>query len=121
MTRTRGLALLVTMAAGALVSAAGPAERTTATSGVRLKTISARVSNKGASLVIEATDPVPYVATRPDPLTVIVDFRNAAAEGVANSVTPNAKSPITAVAVEPGDAADAVSTRVRVALAQPVG
>src|SRR5262245_38849180 len=121
MTRIRGLALLVTMAAGALVSAAGPAERTTATSGVRLKAISSRVNANGASLVIEATDPVPYVATRPDPLTVVVDFRNVAAEGVANSVLPSAKSPIVSVAVEPSDTADAVSSRVRIALAQPVG
>src|SRR5262245_58559970 len=121
MTRIRGLALLVTMAAGALVSAAGPAERATATSGVRLKAISARTNAKGASLIIEATDPVPYVATRPDPLTVVVDFRNVAVEGVANSVLPSAKSPIAGVAVEPGDAPDGAASRVRIALAEPVG
>src|SRR5262245_8224485 len=120
MTRTRGLALLVTMTAGALVSAAGPAERTTAPSGIRLKAISSRVNGKGASLVIEATDPVPYVATRPDPLTVVVDFRNVVAEGVANSVAPNAKSPIASVEIEPVDG-DAGTSRIRVALVQPVG
>ena len=49
---------------------------------MRLKTISARVSAKGASLVIEATEPVAYVATRPDPLTVLLDFRNVGADGV---------------------------------------
>jgi len=114
------LALLVTMAAGALVSAAGPAERATASTGARLKTISSRVNGKGASLVIEATDPVPYVATRPDPLTVVVDFRNVAAEGVANSVAPSAKSPIASVEIEPV-AGDAGTSRLRVALVQPVG
>jgi type IV pilus assembly protein PilQ len=114
------LALLVTMAAGALVSAAGPAERTTAPSGVRLKAISSRVNGKGASLVIEATDPVPYVATRPDPLTVVVDFRNVVAEGVANSVAPSAKSPIASVDVEPVDG-DTGTSRIRIALVQPVG
>src|SRR5436305_5499514 len=121
MTRTRGLALLVTMAAGALVSAASPADRTAAPSGARLKTISSRVSSKGASLVIEATDPVAYVATRPDPLTVLVDFRNVAAEGVANSVAPNARSPIAGVEVEPIEPPDAASSRVRIALVEPVG
>jgi type IV pilus assembly protein PilQ len=108
------------MAAGALVSAAGPAERTTAPSAVRLKAISSRVNAKGASLVIEATDPVPYVASRPDPLTVVVDFRNAVAEGVANSVAPSAKSPIAGVEVEPADGSTSTS-RVRIALVQPVG
>jgi type IV pilus assembly protein PilQ len=114
------LALLVTMAAGAYVSAAAPAERATAPSGVRLKAISSRVSGKGASLVIEATDPVPYVATRPDPLTVVVDFRNVVAEGVANSVAPSAKSPIAGVEVEPADG-DTTTSRIRIALVQPVG
>src|SRR5438270_10511920 len=99
MTRIRGLALLVTMAAGALVSAAAPAERPAAAGGARLTAISTRVSSKGASLVIEATDPVAYVATRPEPLTVLVDFRNVAVDGVANSVAPSANSPIAAVEI----------------------
>ena len=47
----------------------------------------------GASLVIEATEPVPYVATRPDPLTVLLDFRNVGAEGVANSVSREREQP----------------------------
>src|SRR5436309_5204614 len=121
MTGSRGLALLVTVAAGALVSAAGPAERTAAAGGVRLKTISSRVNAKGASLVIEATDPVAYVATRPDPLTVVVDFRNAAADGVANSVAPSATSPIAAVEIEPVDGGASAASRVRIALVEPVG
>ena len=78
----------------------GPRLRTRPLAGVRLKTISSRVHSKGASLVIEATDPVRYVATRPDPLTVTVDFRNVIGDGVANSVASNAKSPIAGVSVE---------------------
>ena len=42
-----------------------------AVAAVRLKAISSRVSAKGASLVIEASEPVAYVATRPDPLTLL--------------------------------------------------
>ena len=53
-----------------------------------------KVNGKGASLVIEASEPVSYVASRPDPLTLLLDFRNVGAEGVANSVAANAKSPI---------------------------
>ena len=48
-----------------------PRRRTPTPAGVRLTTISARVNANGASLVIEATEPVAYVATRPDPLTVL--------------------------------------------------
>ncbi|HEV8396012.1 MAG TPA: hypothetical protein VGQ37_17150, partial [Vicinamibacterales bacterium] len=97
----RGLALFVTVVtAGALLRASGPAAPTAATAGVRLKTITSRVHGNGASLVIEATDPVGYVATRPDPLTITVDFRNVISDGVANSVAPNAKSPIAGVSVE---------------------
>src|SRR5262244_1224384 len=122
MTRTRGLALLVTVAAaGAFVHASsGPAERTATVSGARLKTISSRVGAKSASLVIEATDPVAYIATRPDPLTVVVDMRNVVADGVSNAVAANARSPIQQVVVEPGEAADAPAWRIRVALREPV-
>jgi type IV pilus assembly protein PilQ len=118
MTVTRGLALFLTVAAaGALVRASGPDATTTS---VRLKTISARVTAKGASLVIEASEPVAYTATRPDALTVLLDFRNVAAGDVANSVTASAKSPIAHVSVEPAESLGAPASRVRIALAQPV-
>jgi type IV pilus assembly protein PilQ len=121
MTATRGFALVLTLAAaGALVRAAGPAAGPRATDGARLKTISARVNSKGASLVIEATDPVGYVATRPDPLTLILDFRNVAAEGVATAVAASAKSPISDVSVEPAESDGTPASRVRIALTQPV-
>ena len=82
MTVTRGLALLLTVAAaGAFVNASSPADGPAAVSSARLKTIGSRVSSKGASLVIEASDPVGYVATYPDPLTVVLDFRNVVADG----------------------------------------
>ncbi len=78
MTVNRGLALLLTVAAaGALVNAS-PAPPAVAVA-VRLKAISARVNAKGASLVIEATEPVAYTTSRPDPLTLLLDFRNVAA------------------------------------------
>src|ERR1700676_3406708 len=103
MTVTKGTALSLTvLLACALADFGGSAAETpAATSGVRLKAISARVSSKGTSLVIEATEPVPYVATRPDPLTLVLDFRNVGTDGLANSITANARSPIASVAVEP--------------------
>jgi type IV pilus assembly protein PilQ len=122
MTVTRGFALCATVAAaGALLHASDRAARPNVnTSAVRLKTISAKVSGKGASLLIEASEPVAYVASRPDPLTLLLDFRNVGAEGVANSVSANAKSPIASVAVEPIESLGVPASRVRIALAQPV-
>ena len=100
MTLSRGFALCLTLAAaGALLNASDPAE-----TGVgRLKTISARTNGKGAQLVIEANTPLAYVATRPDPLTVVLDFRNVEAGSVANSVKADAKSPIASVSIEGGE------------------
>ncbi|PYR24462.1 MAG: hypothetical protein DMF92_22645, partial [Acidobacteria bacterium] len=105
--------------AGALAhaSGAGPVSSTTAVA--RLTAISARTHLKGASLVIEASQPVAYVAMRPDALTVVIDFRNVGADGVANSVVASANSPIAAVSVEPTEALGAPASRVRIRLAQP--
>ncbi|HEY3043426.1 MAG TPA: type IV pilus secretin PilQ, partial [Vicinamibacterales bacterium] len=87
---------------------------------VRLKTISSRVHSNGASLVIEATDPVGYVATRPDPLTITVDFRNVTGDGVDNSAASNARSPIAGVWVESVESLGAPTSRVTVTLSEPV-
>ena len=118
MTFTRGFALLLTVAAaGALVDASAPG----AAVGGRIKTITSRANAKGASLVIEATEPVAYVATAPDPLTVVLDLRNVIADGAANSVTANHTSPIASVSIEAADdLRGAPASRVRIALAQPV-
>src|SRR3954467_3507060 len=118
MTVHRGLALLLTIAgAGALVSAAGPS---TIIVPVRLKAISSRVHAKGASLLIEASEPVAYTTSRPDPLTLLLDFRNVAAADVANSVAADVKSPIAYVAVEAAESLGAPASRVRITLSQPV-
>src|SRR5206468_4147365 len=69
---------------------------------------------------IEASEPTSYVATRPDPLTVVLDFRNVGMEGVLNAIKPDVKSPITSVSVEPTEVLGAAVTRVRIALSQPV-
>jgi type IV pilus assembly protein PilQ len=117
---TKGLALFVTVTlAGVLAQASGPA--TASTASPRLTAISSRVHGKGATLVIEANAPVPYVTTRPDPLTVLVDFRNVSAEIDAAAIASSAKSPIASVSVEPADSFGSPASRVRITLAQPVG
>ena len=86
MTATKGLALFLTLAVGgALVNASGPAAGAPTT---RLKTISAWTNSGAASVVIEASEPVGYSLTRPDPLTLLVDFRNVSYADVANLRLP---------------------------------
>ncbi len=85
----KGSALVLSVVlTGALVTASSPdsSSGVTTTPAIRLKTISSRVTSKGTSLVIEATEPVPYVATRPDPLTLLIDFRNVAADTVTSTI-----------------------------------
>ena len=121
MTVTRGLALFLTVAAaGALVNASAPPPAPSPT--VRLKAISARVNAKGASLVIEASEPV---AVRRDAARS-ADRRcstsaTSRADGVANSVAADAKSPIAARRrSKPAESLGAPASRVRIALSQPV-
>ena len=117
MTQMRAFALCVALAlASTFVTVSGWNEA----GSIRLKTISARAHGSGASLVIEATEPMAYVATRPDPLTLLVDFRDVDVAGVDNAFDAKANRAIADVSVEPGDAAANVSSRVRIALAQPM-
>src|SRR5438128_4662196 len=122
MTLTRGIALIATIAAaGALAQTPTAANGRAPGSTVRLKAISSRVHSKGASLVIETTEPAAYVASQPDPLTVLLDFRNVDSSGVTNSVTGTVNSPITGVTVEPAESTSEPGSRVRIELARPVG
>src|SRR5580765_6315684 len=115
----KGCALvLAVVLAGGFVAASSPESRST-TNVVRLKAISSRATSTGTSLVIEASEPVPYVATRPDPLTLYIDFRNVAADGIT-SLVPVTKGPIERVAVEPADPVGEGSPRIRVRLSEPV-
>ncbi len=121
MTLTRGLALSVTIAvAGALADLPRIAAESPVVSSARLKSIKARSSTKGASLVIEATDPVPYLTTRPDPFTVLVDFRNVDVEGTIARAPESVSSPIARVEVERAEALGGPVTRVRISLVEPV-
>jgi type IV pilus assembly protein PilQ len=119
MTVIRGVALFMSVVAAAvLFGASGSATGASAT-GVRLK-ISSRVDAKGAALLFEASEPLPYIATQPDPLTVVLDFRSVAVAGVANSFAADAKSPVARVAIESVAPTGTAGSRVRIILVQPV-
>ena len=117
---TRGIALLCGIVlAGVLVEAAAPAVVPTGAA-AQLKTISTRVQRDRTMLVVEATEPVPFVAQRPDLFTVLVDFRNVGAQGLANRVAPKPGGPIAGVTVEAAESMGEPVSRVRVQLTKPV-
>jgi type IV pilus assembly protein PilQ len=86
----------------------------------RLNSIVAKASAHGASVVLEASEPVAYVTSRPDPLTVLVDLRNATTAGVSNQAATSPAGPIAAVTVQDATGADGSAVaRIRVLLAAP--
>ena len=86
-----------------------------------LTKIASRLDDRTASITIEATAPVPYVASQPDPRTFVVELRDVAAPGYADDFTADPKSPVAGVAVESGTAVDgAPVTRVRLSLTYAV-
>ena len=67
-------------------------------------------------MVLEASEPVAYVTSRPDPLTVLVDLRNATAAGVSNRVATSPAGPAETVLIrESGIAEPAHVTRLAAA------
>jgi type IV pilus secretin PilQ/predicted competence protein len=119
MNHTRALPLLlVLLTAGALVRLSGQSPGSGAQA--RITDISLRVNGKATSLVIEVSEPVPYVATRPDPVTVILEFRNTTAKATVHSVAKSVRDSIAAVYVEPFESLGAATSRVRISLAQPL-
>jgi hypothetical protein len=48
----------------------------------QLRAVSTRDDGRVSAVVIEATEPVAYVTSQPDPLTVLVDLRNVRSAGV---------------------------------------
>lgn len=102
--------LAVTLAAGGPPAADGP----------ELRSISGRLDDGVSTVLIEATEPVAYLTSQPDPFTVYVDLRHARAEGFAPKAIGAMQSPVSSVDVERAVAPDgAPVARVRVALDRP--
>jgi type IV pilus secretin PilQ/predicted competence protein len=103
------LAVSVTLRASSTVDAA------------LLKTIASRVSGTTGIMTIESSDPVPYVASQPDPKTFVVELRDVVSRGYADHFKADSRSPLSAVQVESARAADGADvTRVKVSLTQPM-
>ena len=86
-----------------------------------LKRITSRVDDRSGIVSIEASDPVPYVASQPDPRTFVVEMREVLAVGFDDSFKVDPRVPITRVRVENARAFDGASVaRVSLDLAQPI-
>jgi type IV pilus assembly protein PilQ len=120
MVRYRLSLLLVVCALVALgkvpVGAAGAGVET-----ATLKKVTTRLDARVGVLAIEASDPVPYVASQPDPRTFIVELRGVAAAAVSHPVQADPRNPFVSINVEDGMGADGARVaRVQLTLAQPV-
>jgi type IV pilus secretin PilQ/predicted competence protein len=86
-----------------------------------LTKIGSRVDERTGVITIEASDPVPYVASQPDPRTYVVELRDVATRGFADGFKVDPRHPVGAVHVESAHAADGVTVaRIRMTLNQPV-
>ena len=96
------------------------ASRPSAMSGAEspaLRSISSRLDGAVSTILIEATEPVAYLTSQPDPLTVLVDLRNVSAGSHVSRAIGDVLDPVGSVRVEHATAPDgAPVARVRVNL-----
>jgi type IV pilus assembly protein PilQ len=86
-----------------------------------LTTIASRVDGRAGVISIEASDPVSYIASQPDPRLFVIELRDVESLGFADNFTPDPRHPFVAVQVEAGHAVDGARVaRVRIRLAQPM-
>jgi len=86
-----------------------------------LKRIASRVDGRMGVIAIEATTPVPYIASQPDPKTFVVELRDVVAVGFQNEFSADPRNPIASVQVEDAAANDGtIVARVRMNLDQPM-
>ena len=87
-----------------------------------LKKVTSRLDDRAGMLTIEASDPVPYVASYPDARTTVVEMRDVVAKGIEGDVKVDQRHPIDTVKVEnavsPLDGA--AIARVRITFRQPI-
>jgi type IV pilus assembly protein PilQ len=82
-----------------------------------LKSISSRLDGAISTVLIEASEPVAYLTSQPDPLTVLVDLRNVSANALDGKPAADMLAPVSGVAIEHATAPDgAPVARVRVRL-----
>jgi type IV pilus assembly protein PilQ len=111
-----GLCLALTAGVMAPLGAAGAR-----TDAALLKRIASRLDGRTGVIAIEASTPVPYVASQPDARTFVVELRDIVTAGFEDGFTADPRHPIAAVRVENSQAFDgATVARVRLTLNQPI-
>ena len=112
------LGLCLAMAAGVMAPIGAAGARTDA---AILKRIASRLDGRTGVLAIEASTPVPYVASQPDAKTFVVELRDVVTAGFEDGFTADPRNPIAAVKVENTQSFDGSSVaRVRLTLNQPM-
>ena len=82
-----------------------------------LRSISSRLDGSLSTLLIEASEPVAYLTSQPDPLTVLVDLRNVNAASLDGRPMAGMLAPVSGVGVESATAPDGSPVaRIRVRL-----
>jgi type IV pilus secretin PilQ/predicted competence protein len=118
--RSLSLAAMLALAVAATITADVDREAVPAREEVRaeLRAISTRFDGPRSQILIEASEPVAYVTSQPDPLTVVVDLRNVKAGIMPPGLGP--LPPVTDVDVEEAVAGDGAEVaRVKIKLAYP--
>ena len=111
-----GLCLATTAGVMAPLGAAGARN-----DAAMLKRIGSRVDGRTGVIAIEASTPVPYVASQPDARTFVVELRDVVTAGFEDGFTADPRHPIAAVRVENSQSFDgATVARVRLTLNQPM-
>jgi type IV pilus assembly protein PilQ len=84
-----------------------------------LRKVASRVNDRAGVITIEASDPVPYVASQPDPRTFVIELRDVVTVGFDDAFKADPRHIVSAVQVENAHAFDGASvTRVRMTLSQ---
>jgi len=112
------LGLCLATAAGMMAPLGAAGARSDA---AMLKRIGSRIDGRTGVIAIEASTPVPYVASQPDARTFVVELRDVVTAGFEDGFTADPRNPIAAVRVENSQAFDgATVARVRLTLNQPM-
>jgi len=111
------LGLCLAMAAGVMAPLGAAGARSDAAT---LKRVASRLDGRTGVIAIEASTPVPYVASQPDSRTFVIELRDIVTAGFEDGFTADPRHPIAAMRVENSQAFDgATVARVRLTLNQP--
>jgi len=90
------------------------------TASTMLRAVTSRLDARAGVIAIEASAPVAYVASQPDPRTFVIELRDVVSLGFADRVTADPRHPVEGIDVETAAGADGVDVaRIRMRLAHP--